>query len=256
MIRATVENGTVLLQQFEQLPIAMRAQLAAGMRQATEVLKRDVVAHTPRRSGRARQAVMGYFRKDAAGTEQSATVQYDYKQDEAWYMRFFLTGTRPHWIHPKGHRTSKRAMLRRAERGRQVMNAKFYGGESWASTWVRESVNRVIAGGHLPSQVGPVLPDAFGALAIPWVFAGAGKGTFFAAKAMHPGIVPARLLTRRLEARAGDITKILEESVERALAPENMFNAQVRNGDPAVKPAGAPRGSLGTWSVYAKGGRP
>lgn len=177
MIRTEIVGSNAVVDGYRQLPEDVRNAANAGVAEATNKLRDDVALHTPAKSGRARSAVVAWFR---AG---SGTVQYDYRITEAFYMRFVVAGALPHRIVPQ---YSTRRGLRQAVRRREKLGL---------STDIK----------------------AKRALRLTWTFASAGSAGIFAARVNHPGIGARRILTRRLEANEADILAGIRVWVEKAI---------------------------------------
>jgi hypothetical protein len=75
-----------------------------------------VASNTPVRTGKARDSVRAFFDRGDDIT-MAGRVMYDYRETEAFYMRFVLGGSVPHMIRPKfSTDRGMRQATRRAER--------------------------------------------------------------------------------------------------------------------------------------------
>lgn len=108
-----VERNALVLRGLENLTDAVREGAAEGIREGTDLLVKDVAAHTPRKSGKASRSVEARFRESEGGQAQASTVSYDWN---LWYMRIVILGAEGHFI-PKLKRDEKRAA--RARKGHE-----------------------------------------------------------------------------------------------------------------------------------------
>jgi hypothetical protein len=188
MIKATVEGSTAVIKGMNELPEDVRKVISEGIDAATKLLQDDIVAHTPRKSGKAADSLQAFFRKSDNGNTQAATIAYDYSATEAFYMRFVLAGALPHKIFPKyGGRGLKQEIKRREKKGLStegIVRKRALAFSSDGGEFVRGVVN-------------------------------------------HPGVAtPLRLLTRRLNAREHDMLAEIRERVDRYLYVKELGQKQ------------------------------
>ena len=113
MIRATIEQNRLEIDAVaNRAQKGVKAGIADGVRLGAVALSKDVAAHTPSRSGKARLSVIAEAHHYI---ENGQVVKYDYR--EAFYMRFVLRGAKPHRIYNKYISTrGLRQAKRRAEK--------------------------------------------------------------------------------------------------------------------------------------------
>ena len=182
-MRVEIVNGRAVIAGISKAAGAVRDGAADGIRKATTDLAEDVARHTPVKSGKARDSVIG--RTSPKGTV--GRVTYSFKKRGAYYMRVILLGTykKPHgypiklkFKTKKGLALAQRAADRKAGRlGRKV-----------AAKLTRKKALKIPVGG----------------------------GFIFRASVLrHPGVKGRNILQQRLTANQQKIFNTIQNSVAR-----------------------------------------
>lgn len=190
MYRVTLKNGRAVLEAVSKASAAVKDGAKDGIAKATADLAVDVVRHTPRKTGKARQSVVGQVSPQG----NVGKVTYDYKKRGAFYMAFVLQGARRHTIGLK-YKTARglKAAQTRADRKAAKL------GRPVAAQITKKRALAFMIGGRL---------------------------IFRASVLHHPGLKANPILNDRLEANQGKIFDTIASSVAKKLGPFGV----VQNG--------------------------
>jgi hypothetical protein len=181
MYKVSVVNGKAFIEGIKKADTETRAGAVDGIRIATADLAEDVARHTPVKSGKARDSVIGRVSPGGA----VGKVTYSYKKRGAFYMAFILQGAKGHKI---GLRLKTKRGLAAAQRYADRKAAK--SGQSVAPKITRRRAMSFTAGGK----------------------------RYFRGSVMHPGLKSKPILNDRLAANGSRIFSTISKSVARRLS--------------------------------------
>jgi hypothetical protein len=174
-----------------------------GIKDAADILARDVTAHTPKKTGKARESIITKVTQGG----RLATVKYDYRKSQAFYMRFIILGAKPHTITPKmrtdrGRRTARARKLKALLKSGMQYGPAYAAAASYAAGLTRK---RAMA------------------------FEQNGESVFTRA-VRHPGIRPTKIISDRVKASQGPMVTALQEAVRRNIERAHAQRSSYRGG--------------------------
>lgn len=203
MLTIQWQDAAGVAQRLKKIPEDLRLGTIEGIRAATELLAKDVIEHTPRKSGKARQSVVTKFSSNGLRGQ----VAYSYKKADAFYMRFVLLGVKPRPIFPRGRHGSReqRRLRQQAYRRRLDPDYSSLGGEFMEPG--RRVKGKIVQSERMVTATEFTGRGGKKALTI--------NGKLYAAAWNYPGFKGLRTLSRRLDAMHDPLEKTIHDSLKR-----------------------------------------
>lgn len=192
MIRIETPNAREVVLRLEEKSRVVRVAASHGIEISVEQLADDVAAHTPVKSGRARDAVYGRMHTQLRG-------EVGYAPEVKWYMRIVeLSGAGPHSIIPRGRKErNRRSALSPTSQGKRILYS-------------------ALKSAGVDSQRLAGLTGKGGSLRYLKLALAIGGGV--KASAQHPGIKSRLVLRSRLAALQPQIVRNVESAIAERLA--------------------------------------